>query len=143
MTGPLDGAARIDEAGRPLNAVQLLGVVGRAHDVHDDFAACAQPVEMRGALQLRRIVAGNRDEDAHADRIRFLLGIAESLYWFSVRVEMTWLPSPCGHGGSTHGTVIQFSVLISGNASKSRSVVSRMTSSIHANEARIVSVVDN
>ncbi len=63
----------------PAAAAQLLGVVGGAIDVQDDFTAGAQAVEVRRALQLRRIVAGNRDADGggHADIVRFCVWSVE------------------------------------------------------------------
>jgi hypothetical protein len=59
--GPPHGAARVNQARCPGGAADLLLVVGGAIAVEHHLAAAAQPVQVRRALELRWVVAGDRN----------------------------------------------------------------------------------
>ena len=58
---PLDRPAAIDQADGVAGTANLVLDRGRPIGVEDDLAVAFQPFEVRRALQLRRVVAGNHD----------------------------------------------------------------------------------
>jgi hypothetical protein len=58
---PLHGAAGVDEDRGVLGAAHLLGVCRGTVTIEDDLAEAPQPLQVRRALQLRRVVAGDHN----------------------------------------------------------------------------------